>query len=150
MWITGREKFEDERFPWLDFNGDLFAGSQAVIKRGRGKNADIRIGLSEFVVLCEHIRIEKITQEVVRAHRVTQFFLERGGCFGKVNGFETCARAAFQWSGSAKDYFLQFARPSAGRNSKDTGKHFNDGVRERKIVLLVELEQIGWPQLVGH
>src|ERR1700688_4195732 len=45
--IAGRQKLEDERFSWLDFNGDLFARSQAVIKGVRWQNAYVRVGLAE-------------------------------------------------------------------------------------------------------
>ena len=139
MRITRCQKFQNERFSGLDFNCDLFARGQAVIKRGRGKDADIRISLAEFVVLCEHVGIEEVAQKVVLAHRVTQFFVERRGRFGEVNGFEARARTAFERGSSAQNYFLQLARPAAGRNAKHARKHFYDGIRERKVVLLVEL-----------
>src|SRR5580692_8760701 len=46
--ITGRQKFEDERFSRLDFDSDLFAGSQDVVKGGRRENADVRVSLPEL------------------------------------------------------------------------------------------------------
>src|SRR5580704_2408728 len=49
--IAGRQKFDDERFSRLDFNGDLLARSQAVIKGGRWQDTDVRVGLAESVVL---------------------------------------------------------------------------------------------------
>ncbi len=106
MRIAGRQELENERLPWLDLNGDLFARGQAVKKHGRWQDADIRVSVAEFVVLHEYIRIEKITQEIVRANGVTYLPLELGGRFGEVDGFQACAWTAFERSGSAKDYLL--------------------------------------------
>src|SRR4249920_1137033 len=119
MRVAGRQKLEDERFSWLDLDGDLFAGSQAIEKGGRGKHADIRIGLAELVVLNEDIRIKQIAQQIIAAHIVSYFLRECGGFRGKIDAFEASAGAAFERDGTAKNYFLQLAWPTAGRNTED-------------------------------
>src|SRR5205807_8685477 len=56
MRLADGQKLDDEGFSGFDFDGDLFAGLQAVEKYGGGQNADIRIGMAKSVVLAEDDR----------------------------------------------------------------------------------------------
>src|SRR5260370_3604704 len=45
---------------------------------------------------------------------------------------------------------MQLLWPAAGRNAEDTGKKFDDGIREGDIVFFVELENVRRLHLLGH
>ena len=51
---------------------------------------------------------------------------------------------------AAQNNFLQFFRPAARRNAENSGKHFDDRVWQREIVLLVELENVVGAHIFRH
>ncbi len=101
MRFADGKKFGDEGLSGFDFDGDFFAGLQAIEKRGRGQNADVRIGLAKLVVFGENVRIEQIAEQVVATKGMTEFFLERVLLFLEFHWFQVCAWAATKRSMAA-------------------------------------------------
>src|SRR6266851_6265295 len=150
MRLADGKKFDDKGFSGFDFDGDFFAGLQAIEKRGRGQNADVGIGLSKLVVFGEDVGIKQIAEQVVATEGMTEFFLERVFLFLEFHWFQVCAWAATKRSMAAQDNFLQLLWPAAGRHAEDAGKQFADGIWERDVVFFVERENVRRLHLLGH
>src|SRR5260370_18287008 len=101
MRLADGKKFDNEGFSGFDFDGDFFAGLQAIEKRGRGQNADVRIGLAKLVVFGENVGIEQIAEQVVAAEGMTEFFLEEVLFFFKLHWFHVCSWQATKMSMAA-------------------------------------------------
>src|SRR5690348_17235243 len=117
MGFTDRQKLDDEGFSGFNFDGDLFAGLQAIEKCGGGQNANVRIDLPKFVVLGEDVGIEQIAQQTVAAYSVTEFFLKRLMLVIPFHCFQVRAGTTTKRSLASQDNFLQLLRPTAWRHS---------------------------------
>src|SRR6266446_2278670 len=101
MRLADGQKLDDEGLPGFDFDGDFFAGLQAVEKRGRRQNADVGISLAKLVVFGENVGIKQIAEQVVATEGMAEFFLERVLLFLEFHWFQVCAWAATKRSKAA-------------------------------------------------
>src|SRR5262249_410760 len=95
MWLARGEIFDDQRFARLNFDGDFIAGFEAVEKSECRKNADIRVGLAEFVEFREDFGIEQPAKQVIFRNGMASFLFKRFSFHPKLHGRKFRAGPAF-------------------------------------------------------
>src|SRR5712672_3630249 len=136
MRIARGEEFDDERFALFDLDSDFLTGPQTIEKCGSRQPTDVGICLAKFIVFQEDVRIEQVAQQIVASNRMSDFLFERLLLVSQIGRRKVITGQATHWRRAAKNDLLQFLRPATGGHAEYAGKHLDDGIGKREIVVL--------------